>query len=572
MIKNSEKRICQNCKKGFLIDSEDFNFYEMMKVPPPTWCPDCRLQRRLAWRNERGLHKRLCSLCSENIIAMYSAEVPFPVYCPNCWYSDKWDATEYGRKYDFTRPFFIQFQELANSVPHISLEVTQQENCTYTNQTAYNKNCYLVFSATYDENCSYCERVMKSKEVFDSQKVYKSEQSYECIDCTNDSNISFCNEANDSLDCSFCFDIKSSHDCFMCTNLRYGSSMMRNKHSSKEEIKKERDSLGSYKALQKYKREFTQLKKKAIYKYADIINSINTTGHNVHNARNCRQCFGASDIENCHYCFLLNDAKDSMDINNGCCVMSRSYEVSTTGVKTSDIILSVDIWPDAYDVSYSQSCRNDVKHLFGCVSVRKKKYCILNKEYSKEEYEELVARIKKHMDEMPYIDANGITYKYGEFFPVNLSPFPYNDSMAHEYFPMTKKEYEIRGYIWFEKPKEPLTLAIEADKLPDNINDVDISFSGKIIGCLHKGLCDQRCTSGFRLTNQELQFYKTKKLALPRLCPNCRHYERLKIQNSLKLWKRKCMKGECKNEFETSYAPERPEIVYCEKCYQQEVY
>ena len=27
----------------------------------------------------------------------------------------------------------------------------------------------------------------------------------------------------------------------------------------------------------------------------------------------------------------------------------------------------------------------------------------------------------------------------------------------------------------------------------------------------------------------------------------------------------------CPNEFETTYAPERPEIVYCEQCYLREV-
>jgi hypothetical protein len=47
---------------------------------------------------------------------------------------------------------------------------------------------------------------------------------------------------------------------------------------------------------------------------------------------------------------------------------------------------------------------------------------------------------------------------------------------------------------------------------------------------------------------------------------------RIKRVNPPKLWHRKCMKEGCQNEFETSYAPERPEIVYCEKCYQQEVY
>jgi hypothetical protein len=80
-------------------------------------------------------------------------------------------------------------------------------------------------------------------------------------------------------------------------------------------------------------------------------------------------------------------------------------------------------------------------------------------------------------------------------------------------------------------------------------------------------------------------------LPLPRLCPNCRHYQRLKQRNPLKLWKRHCQcaggkssngvyqntvvhnhgTNPCPNEFETSYSPERPEIIYCEECYLKEV-
>ena len=74
------------------------------------------------------------------------------------------------------------------------------------------------------------------------------------------------------------------------------------------------------------------------------------------------------------------------------------------------------------------------------------------------------------------------------------------------------------------------------------------------------------------LFKDEFKFYKRMNLPLPRLCPNCRHYERLKQRNPLRLWHRKCMKEGCQNEFETSYAPDRPEIIYCERCYQQEVY
>ena len=40
---NSETRNCQNCKKDFLIEGDDFSFYKKLGVPSPTWCPDCRL-------------------------------------------------------------------------------------------------------------------------------------------------------------------------------------------------------------------------------------------------------------------------------------------------------------------------------------------------------------------------------------------------------------------------------------------------------------------------------------------------------------------------------------------------
>lgn len=54
-------------------------------------------------------------------------------------------------------------------------------------------------------------------------------------------------------------------------------------------------------------------------------------------------------------------------------------------------------------------------------------------------------------------------------------------------------------------------------------------------------------------------------------CQNCRHYSRFAWRNPAKLWHRKCMKPGCTNEFETSYAPDRPEIIYCEGCYNNEV-
>ena len=117
------------------------------------------------------------------------------------------------------------------------------------------------------------------------------------------------------------------------------------------------------------------------------------------------------------------------------------------------------------------------------------------------------------------------------------------------------------------------------------------SILKEILGCEHDGTCNDNCTKGFRVAPEELAFYKKMSLPLPRMCPNCRHVRRVQRLNTFQLWYRKCQcagpksenslyanaaehfhKGEhCPNEFETSYAPDRPEIVYCEQCYQAEV-
>ena len=87
-----ETRQCQNCKKDFTIELDDFYFYEKMKISASNWCSDCRAMRRLAWRNERSLYHRECAKCDARLISIYSKEKPFPVYCNECWYGDSWDG------------------------------------------------------------------------------------------------------------------------------------------------------------------------------------------------------------------------------------------------------------------------------------------------------------------------------------------------------------------------------------------------------------------------------------------------------------------------------------------------
>ena len=102
----SNTRNCQNCKKDFIIEPDDFSFYEKLKVPPPTFCPECRFRRRMLSTNERVLYRRKCDMTGKTIFSMYHEDVPFPVYHPEAWYGDDWDPYSYGVDYDFSKSFF----------------------------------------------------------------------------------------------------------------------------------------------------------------------------------------------------------------------------------------------------------------------------------------------------------------------------------------------------------------------------------------------------------------------------------------------------------------------------------
>jgi hypothetical protein len=174
------------------------------------------------------------------------------------------------------------------------------------------------------------------------------------------------------------------------------------------------------------------------------------------------------------------------------------------------------------------------------------------------------------------------TKEYGEFFPSPLSFFPYKATVAYEFFPISEQEAKEKNFPLYKTEKQNYKITLNEADIPDNIKDVDENILNQTIECAHKGNCKHECTGAFRVIKMELDFLRRMNIPLPRLCTNCRHYERLQLRNSPNLYHRNCMCDKinhpnhldigCPSEFETSYAPDRPEIIYCEKCYQQEVY
>lgn len=560
MIEKSEKRICENCQKDFLIEPNDFSYYEKIGVLSPKLCPECRAQLRLTFKNERFFYKSICGNCKKKIISMYSPNKTYPVWCQDCWWSDDLNPKSYGILYDKNKPFFEQFKEIFDRVPKQALAGFRNINSNFLNFTADNKNCYMIIESSNNENCINCYWIQISKDLVDCSFTHKVELSYEVDDCYSSHDLRFSKSCYNCFDCAFIINCRNCNDCLGCINLRGQKYNIFNKQYTQEEYKKKLAlyQLDTYHGVEKFRKEFENFIKDKPRKFAEAINTINSTGNYLSNVRNDKHCFHSYEAEdNSYSTHVWRGAKDCVDCNTAGRSAERMYNCMNCGIEGSNLTCCFYGWTSQF-MEYCQGCPNS-QHLFGCVSMVKNSYCILNKQYSREEYERLREEIIEKMK------REGI---YGEFFPKNISPFGYNESAAMDEFPLTKEEVLKQGFKWEDHPRGTYGKeTIDWKTFPDSILDVpkDFDVLKEVFVCIE-------CKKNYRIITDELSFYRRMQIPIPRNCPECRHIRRVQNRGPNKLWHRKCMNNGCLNEFETNYAPDRPEIIYCESCYNKEVY
>ena len=562
------------------MEPEDFSFYEKIKVPPPTFCRECRLIRRLAWMKGFRLYKRQCGLCKKETISMYPASAPYTVYCVHCWWSDNWDPEEYAQEYDFSRPFFEQMNEFLHRIPIMAQAISKacSTESPYTNHCDHAKNCYLIFYSDYCEDTQYGFYITRDKSLLDSSVVFECEECYDSIHGFRNHRVhgSQGNVTN-SIDCYFLKDSKNATDCFGSANLRNAEYVFLGEQLTKDayETRMKEIDLGSYKTYQEMKLRAQDLwKKSAPQPYYNEF-SHNSSGNYVFESRNCKECYDAVSCEDCKYVMLIKKGKvkDCYDYTDWGENAERIYDSITVGNGVADVCFSQDVH-GSHNVEYSKSCMGSA-YLFGCSGLRTKEYYIFNKKYSKEDFEKMRARIINHMNEMPYIsgksearnsksETQGIVYRYGEFFPMEFSPHDYNDTFAHMFRPLLRAEVEAKNLGWADDTGVAYQITKDNKELPDNIKDVDDSVLKEVIQCA-------TCSRGYRITPQELQFLRHHHFPLPRRCPFCRIEEKVKQWVSqMTLGDRDCDK--CGTTFKTNYyRKEDAPILYCKECYIREV-
>ena len=604
-MSNSESKVCQNCKGEFTIDAEDFHFYEKMQVPPPTWCPDCRAMRRMMFWNEHHLFRKKEIREGKEVFSTYPEHAPNKIYAHDYWWGDGWGGMQYEREFDPKRPFLEQFRELMYEVPWPSRAARGLLNSDYCNMCSYLKNCYLCFNCENAEDCLYGVGFQKAKNCIDFYWCLQVELSYELAFCDSMYESFFCVDSYGCRNTWFSLDCGDCSDCFGCVGLRHKKYHIFNQPYTKEEYeaKIKEFNLGSYTSLTALKNKAEAFWLTFPRKYMHGVNNTDVVGDYVEHSKHVRMTFQGDTMENVRYSQNLGfDIKDAYDYTNWGQKSELIYECSNVGDDCRNIKFCYDCWPGCERLEYSMNCHSSAD-CFGCFGLKKKKYAILNKQYSPEDYKKLREIIVKQMNDMPYVvrvtgdmgqGTREIVYRYGEFFPPSFSALAYQETITPDYYPLTKDQAVQYGFAWHESAVPHAKDALPATGLPDHINDATHDLVNRLIACV-------ACERPYHIIDTEFVFYKRFGLPLPRLCPKCRHEARAQFRNPLKWQIRKCdCKGlmangiglpagqagkkeykntakhshgatQCPNEFETTYAPDRPEIVYCESCYNSKV-
>ncbi len=514
-------------------DTEEMQFLQRVSptfggiscaIPKPQLGPLDRLRRRLAFRNQIHVYPRRSMVSQQSVMSMFYPGNAFGIITNEEFFNDAIDAMQWGSDFDAAKPLFAQVAALRDQVPHMARSALFNENCDFASNLSYCKNCYLIFNSTHVEDSMYGENLWQTKDSLDSSYLTDCELCYDCLLCQK------CYNLQSSWDCEGCSEsyfllgcISCQH-CFGCVNLRHKEHYIYNRAVTAAEYTTFLSTINLASRTERavYAEQAEKLWRSQPRPHVTVKHCENVEGNYLFHSRDLKNCFFINNGESLQHCaFLYGGAKDCRDLTFVGLNSELMYESAWCALNCR--LCRFCFWclqcDDLLYCWHCISCRN----CFGCVGLRNKEFCVLNRQYTKEEYARLVPRIIEQM-------SNSGTW--GEFFPMSMSPIPYNHSMAQRYFPLTEKEVRDFGCTWYEKPAQTVAGAISTESLPDidALSDETLIFKSAQSG------------APFRITSEERKRYRKFCAPLPTLTYDERLTARALRLGGLVLHRRRCEK------------------------------
>ncbi|MFA5936633.1 MAG: hypothetical protein WC822_02005 [Candidatus Paceibacterota bacterium] len=552
MNQQQKNKVCEHCKNEFTISNGEFSLYEKVGIELPTICFFCRVKLHLSFWMFGKFRKGKSDLSGESLITVLPENTRYPIYTLHEWHSDKWDAMDYGVDYDPNKSFFEQLKKLQEKIPHPHQNGANNTNCDWCDDVWNSKNCYLSRSMEVCEDLYYSYRNLSVKNSIDVTVCYNSEKCYDSSDCYHSYKLFYSKHSRDCIDSYFLYDCRNCQNCFMCWNLRGKSYYIENIAYTREEYLEKIKSfnLGSYNSIQNYKKHFDEMiKNEVVHRPNFNLKIYSSSGDYLLDCKNCFNCFTISESEDSINCIRGMKEKSNIDAD-GCWYSELAGNCANC---VNNYSLKYSNWSSSRYSEYLNLCI-ECEYCFGCVGLKKKKFCILNKEYSKEAYEKLRERIIVDMKRKG---------EYGQFLPYTMSAGSFNFSSSFLYFPETKKEDILKLGGYWEDVDESQLEGMPTSELPDDIKNVSDNIITQALICPKTGW-------RFNIAQNELSFYRENNIPLPRYHFDVRTREALKYLTVLKSYLYNCFY--CNKKTEAYYLPEWGyQKIACEECYKQNI-
>lgn len=285
--------------------------------------------------------------------------------------------------------FFKELKRLIEADPKPPVHAENCENCNLADHVYYSKNLTYCFDCLKCTDCVYTYDSVRSAKCVDCDYVADSELLYECVDTLKSFNCEFLEDCSHMTDSSYSVGCRNCHDVFGCVNLRNKSFCIFNRQLSEEEY---RTKIQQYKKwpAERVLAVVSELKKRYPVTQTHEENNENSAfGNYIYFNKNCYLCFDASYNTDSGYIYDSSEHKTSYDITQSS-TNELSYEVTDSAncFNCNYVVYSA----HCQDSSYVFNCL-DVKNSLGVVGKAHKQYVILNRQFTKEEYERLSALI-----------------------------------------------------------------------------------------------------------------------------------------------------------------------------------
>ncbi len=544
------KKICAISGKEFEISDAEIALRKKGNLEClPKIAPKYRIRHIGAFWPHWNLYKRKCERTERGIISVFSEKCPYPV-----WNKDEWmrEATPPGLNFDETKDVFPQMWEFFQKSPIPHSIGTGSDNCEYTDDGWYSKDCYLTHSFFECENLKYSYRQVKVKDSQFAVFSFSSELCADIVNCRECFELIYAVNCRNCSNSVFLYDCRNCQNCLFCFNLRNKSYCIGNKQLTKDqyEIEKKKWNFSSRKIYDQGKRYFVEMMEKLAWHRSLFIDKCeNSQGTYLEHTKNCTNSFFLADSEDCVNFVRGYQAKDCVDCLG-------------TGINNSQLIFySCQANDRNYDVKFSHNitrCRFveycgfcfQCEHCFGCLGLVGKKFYIFNKPYSEVDYKGLKDKIVKKMKQ---------TGEYGEFFPGYFSPVPYEESWSNIHFPLSREEQEkfnFRLQEMFAKKNENYS---SPGEISDSLKEVNQSITKKVFW-------DTKAKKPFQIQVDDIEFCQKLGVPLPNefyISRIAENFSWLPFNGEL----RKTMCGKCNVEIETAWSEKLDIRILCEKCY-----